>query len=182
MRKLNRFGIGANKISLAIAMNSAEFEQLILHDEWRSAVENAPMSEATRQRIEVCQRAMVNQRGGASALLFLALVTAGGWIIWDLVRSSPNLFAEAMIDGHFMPANPNLYRRIESDSWFRQISGVTALHFLILPVIVILLAAECSYFQDMRNYHLAMRRQTAQAAAPMSYPERSADASPVAEQ
>ena len=124
-----------------------EFERLIALDEREEATENAPLSDRTERNLRVFNESFSREcgRGGPAGIylmILLSLSTAGAWLVWDLIRNAPKLIAEMLVDAHFMPAHPRLYRAIESGSWFRQVGAATAVYFFGLALIVLFVVAD----------------------------------------
>jgi len=49
-----------------------------------------------------------NNGGGVIVIILLILLTAGTWLVWDLLRRAPALMAEVILDGIIAPAHPEM--------------------------------------------------------------------------
>lgn len=83
-----------------------------------------------------------SQQGGPTSfpvLLIVGLLTLGTWILWDLLRCSPAILAEALLDGAVARDHPGIADRIAIEAGHANTLAGTALHFLSLGIVVILL-------------------------------------------
>lgn len=83
------------------------------------------------------------QQGGPMALpalLIIGLLTLGTWIVWDLLRLSPMLLAETILDGAVAEAEPDLAHRMPIENWRSNALAGTAFHFISLAVVIVVLA------------------------------------------
>jgi len=76
--------------------------------------------------------------GGFPALIFLTMITLGGWLVWDLIQLGPTLLTQSILDGWLLPAHPSLAAHVHSQSWAKEAAAYSGLHFLALSVIAFL--------------------------------------------
>ena len=62
-------------------------------------------------------------------LLTLGAATLGLWLLWDLLRLGPTLFAEALVDDAFPRCHPQIAEPVHTEPWLINFLGSTAIHF-----------------------------------------------------
>jgi len=137
------------------------FESNIAHSYAELARENRPPdpgnSDVIDQGISSGIRSGI-QSGGAQSgggliaalpvFIILALGTLGGWLVWQIIRLGPDLLSEAILDLHLAQTNPRLAEVTSLESWHKNAFTLTAIHFVILAVIALLLGATLLLFHQ----------------------------------
>jgi len=98
------------------------------------------------QRREQFTEAMGSAGGqgipGLFILVLLAAITAGLWLLWGLIRKTPELLAETIADAYLLPAHPKLDRSVESESRWKNLLSITAVYFMLLSLIALVIGSD----------------------------------------
>ncbi|MGC3990414.1 MAG: hypothetical protein QM796_12175 [Chthoniobacteraceae bacterium] len=95
-----------------------------------------------------------NSGGYASiGTVFIILVSLGTWLVWDLARLGPNLLAETILDKCWDKSHSTLAQKVSTEKWWPNIMIATAMHFLGLALVALLLGGFFSYLVRMRMQH-----------------------------
>lgn len=129
------------------------FEANLAHDNQQTAEENArsygpkledDFSSGIRSGWQQgLQQGMRQGAPGAGliALIIIALATAGTWLVWQLIGYGPTLFTEMVFDGCLAKKYPGLDRKAATEPCLQNVFAATAVHFIGLIIVAILLGA-----------------------------------------
>jgi hypothetical protein len=120
----------------------------IARDEAEIAMENAPSSPQENEKwegVRIGIQSGMQQSSGAGGfalpiLILLASLTAGTWLLWDLIRLAPFLLGEAVLDGVLATRHPQLTKNIPTPPWWGSAFAATAVHFIGLALAALIFA------------------------------------------
>ena len=125
-------------------------ESSISADEYRTAQENRQRFGELTEEERKFQESFWNganqgmrQGGGGSVIIgiYLAMVSLGTYLIYHLIREGPDLLADVICHKLLPERITEFHTRFNSQNWLHNAFSATAIHFIGLAIVGMLLAA-----------------------------------------